>query len=77
MRRWIVLLALTSGECLLGQAVPRHLAPILSQEIQTSAVVEFELRQYLTRSIPKLTVPASSREWTREAERLRKHLLDE
>ena len=73
----MVLLALLSPECLLGQALPRYLGPILSQEIQNSAVVEFELRQYLTRSIPKLTVPASSREWTLEAERLRKHLLDE
>ena len=43
---------------------------------QTPDVVTFQLRQYLYRSIPKLSPPSSAQQWTAETERLRKHLLE-
>ena len=49
---------------------------ILSQPIQSSEVVEFQLQQYLMRRVPKLPRPASKEQWLKEAERLRTHLLE-
>lgn len=65
------------SNAVLAQSTPEQLQPILAQEIQASAVVEFELRQYLSGKVPKLVVPGSSAQWKAEAERTRRHLLED
>lgn len=54
-----------------------NLAPVLNQNLQTPEVVEFQLRQYLVQRIPKLVPPPTSEEWTKEAQRLRQHALND
>jgi len=49
---------------------------VLNQPIQTSDVVEFQLRQYLMKRVPALPTPANATEWTKEEGRLRKHVLE-
>jgi len=60
-----------------GQATPEQLRPILSRQVQPPGIAEFQLRQYLMSRVPLLRVPATSEEWTIEARKLRKHLLDD
>jgi len=60
-----------------GQATPEQLKPILSRHVQPPGITEFQLRQYLMSRVPPLQVPATSVQWTAEAKRLRKHLLDD
>jgi dienelactone hydrolase len=69
-----VLLASTYSS---AQSTPRELEKILSQPIQSSDVVEFQLQQYVTRHAPKLPAPRSKEQWLRDAERLRAHILDD
>src|SRR6202022_1158936 len=58
------------------QSRSSDLSVILGATLQTPDVVTFQLRQYLYRSIPKLSPPSSAQRWTAETERLRKHLLE-
>ncbi len=51
--------------------------PILSQRLQPSKVVTFQLQQFLMQRVPKLQVPSSAEEWTAEAQRVRQHVLDD
>jgi dienelactone hydrolase len=74
---WLVPLMLLDGSLVNGQATPEQLKPILSHQVQPSEITEFQLRQYLMSRIPPLHVPATSAQWTAEAKRLRKHLLDD
>jgi dienelactone hydrolase len=61
----------------MAQSRARDIAPILEQRLQTPEVVSFQLRQYLFQRIPKFSVPQSAAQWSAEAERIRKHLLDD
>ena len=61
----------------LAQSRPRDMAAILEQPLETRDVVSFQLRQYLYQRVPPLSVPQSAAQWTAEAERMRKHLLDD
>jgi len=61
-----------------AQSHPEQLAPTLQNRIQTADEVEFQLRQYLMARVAKLPrLPATPEQWTRESERLRRHLLDD
>jgi dienelactone hydrolase len=75
-QRMLVVLLLVAP-LLMAQADPRYLAAVLDREIQPSPAVEFQLREYLTARIPKLTVPSDAAEWQTQAGRIRRHLLED
>jgi len=60
-----------------GQSRPRDMAAVLERPLETPDVVAFQVRQYLFQRAPKLAAPRSAAQWTAEAERIRKHLLDD
>ena len=60
-----------------AQSDPRQLQPMLSAAIQSPQVTEFQLRQYLTKRVTPAPVPADAGEWSKEARRLRAHVLDD
>jgi dienelactone hydrolase len=75
-RRILILLALSAVSAS-SQSRPRDIAPILERPLETPDVVAFQVRQYLFQRIPKLSAPRSAAQWTADAERIRKHLLDD
>jgi dienelactone hydrolase len=75
-RRFFILLALSAASAW-GQSRPRDIAAVLERPLETPDVVAFQVRQYLFLRAPKLSVPRSAAQWTAEAERIRKHLLDD
>src|SRR5690349_16866389 len=57
-----------------GEAVSRILRPP-HPPLQNADATAFQLRQYIVRLVPKLVVPESAENWTRESKRLREKLL--
>ena len=78
MKTTTVVTALLLG-CSLASAQSRtnDLVPILERSLQSPELVTYQLRQSLYRSIPQLPSPTSSAAWTAEAERIRRHLLND
>ncbi len=72
----VILLAFTAASAA-GQSRPRDIARILEQRLETPDVVAFQVRQYLFQHISRLPSPESAAQWTAEAERIRRHLLDD
>jgi len=62
---------------LLAQTQPRQVRPFLEQNLQSSDVVSFQLRQYLLKKAPKLPAASSAAQWTSETKRLRRSILDD
>ncbi len=60
-----------------AQSDARKLAAILAQPIQTPDVTAYQLRQYAMRRVPALPAPTDARQWSAEAARIRRHLLDD
>ncbi|MGH9431306.1 MAG: alpha/beta hydrolase family protein [Terriglobia bacterium] len=60
-----------------AQSTPETIAPILKRPIQATAVTAFEVQKFLMTRMRPLTTPTSTREWTAEAARLRKHILND
>ena len=81
LRAGSLLLALTaaiSGAALLrAQTTSRSLEPVLNPPIQPVPVTAFQLQQCLMKRIPKLVPATSAEQWKAEAQKLRKHLLDD
>ncbi|HUQ91032.1 MAG TPA: prolyl oligopeptidase family serine peptidase [Bryobacteraceae bacterium] len=73
----ILLLTAVLGGFLNAQSDTRQLQPILSHELQNSEVTGFQLRQYAMKRIPPLRIPQNATAWTLEAQRIRKHLLND
>jgi dienelactone hydrolase len=71
----IILLA--TAHCLRAQSTPGTVTPILEVPLQTSEVARFQLINHLLPRATPLRVPTSPAEWTSEARRLRRHLLDD
>src|SRR5580704_7990424 len=59
------------------QSRTKDLAAVLARPLETPDVVTFQLRQYLYRTLTKLPSPTTPDAWTSEADRIRKHLLDD
>jgi len=59
------------------QATPRLVEPLLEFPLHSPQIVDFQIRQYALKSVPKLVVPRTSEQWHEEAGQLRKRLLDE
>jgi len=70
-------IALLAGGRAMAQSDAEQLAPILAQPIQTPDVTAYQLRQYLMGRMAPLPAAASAAEWTAEAKRIRRHLLDD
>ena len=73
----LVVAILMSGATLKAQADPEIVLPILTRQLQSPQLVTSQLQQFLQSKVPALVVPASAEQWTAEAERLRRHLLDD
>jgi dienelactone hydrolase len=72
----LVLSVLMSVAILKAQADPEIIQPILAQQLQPPQLVTFQLQQFLKAKVPALAVPASAEQWTAEAQRIRRHVLD-
>ncbi|MGA3324924.1 MAG: acetylxylan esterase [Terriglobia bacterium] len=59
-----------------AQSTPYQLKPILEKELQSPAVVEFQLQEYLMKQVPKLPPISTPEKWTSEGEQIRKRVLD-
>lgn len=60
-----------------AQAIPETVAPLLEKPVQPTAVTAYQIQTYMMKHISKPVVPATAQEWSAQAERLRKHLLDD
>ena len=76
LKNALIVLALSAGSAW-SQSRPRDIATVLERPLETPDVVAFQVRQYLFQRAPKLFVPRSTAQWTAEAERIRKHLLED
>ena len=59
-----------------AQSTPYQLKPILEKDLQSPAVVDFQLQEYLMKQVPKLQPNTTPEKWTSEGERIRKRVLD-
>jgi dienelactone hydrolase len=73
----LVLAILVSVATLKAQADPETVQPILTRQLQSPQLVTFQLQQFLQTKVPALVAPRSAEQWTVEAERVRRRLLDE
>jgi dienelactone hydrolase len=71
------ILMLAGLSCAAAQTSPSGLGPILDERIQLPSIVAFQISEYLATKIPKLPSPATAAEWTAQAERLRRHILED
>jgi len=72
----LVLSVLMSVAILKAQADPEIIQPILTDQLQPPQLVTFQLQQFLKAKVPGLAVPPSAEQWTAEAQRIRRHVLD-
>jgi dienelactone hydrolase len=75
--KFLLIPLLLSAISATAQSRPEDMAAILERPLETPDVVAFQLRQYLYRRIARLPAPKSAAQWTDQAERIRKHLLDD
>ncbi|PYV03048.1 MAG: hypothetical protein DMG26_10195 [Acidobacteria bacterium] len=68
---------LTAAGLALAQSDPEQVGAILGEEVIPPNVAVFQLREYILNRVAKPPVATSAREWTAEAARLRRHLLDD
>src|SRR5690349_8740956 len=76
VKAWL-LLAIFNASFAHAQTTSRQVGAILEQQIQVPAVTAFQLGQYLAAKIPTLPAPRSADQWTAEAKRLRRHILED
>ena len=60
-----------------AQTTPRTVAPFLQMSAQPVPVTAYQLQRYMMERIPKLPRPATAEQWTREAAKVRQHVLDD
>ena len=75
--RLLILSLLFAIPFVYAQSTPERLSPILDSQLQSPEVVEFQLREYLMAHVAKLPAPTTSDQWSAEAQRIRKHLLED
>jgi hypothetical protein len=73
----VTLTILISTARLIAQSDPEVVESILSKQLQSPQVVTYQLQRFLEEKVPALVVPASAELWTSEAERIRRHLLND
>jgi len=60
-----------------AQTTPQSVTRVLEASIQAVPVTAYQVQRYMMERIPKLPVPESPEQWTREAARLRQHMLSD
>ncbi len=60
-----------------AQAIADTVAPLLEKPVQPTAVTAFQLQSYMMKHIAKPVVPATAAQWTAEAQKFRKHILED
>jgi dienelactone hydrolase len=60
-----------------SQSLPKQVEPILSRRMQEAEVTEYLLREYAMAHVAPLSTPQSPEQWTFEAKRVRRHLLED
>lgn len=61
-----------------SQGEREHLTEVLKDEIMSPAVADFQMRQHIVQAVaPSPKVPATAAEWTKSADQLRRHLVNE
>jgi len=60
-----------------AQSAPDQVKPILEKDLQSRSLVTFQLQQYLMQQVPKLPPLTTPENWTKEAERIRKRVLND
>src|ERR1700729_3787656 len=74
---WLLVALLVTAFSMTAQSRPEDMTAILERPLETPDVVAFQIRQYLFRKISPLPAPQDAAQWSAEAERIRKHLLDD
>jgi dienelactone hydrolase len=72
----LTVLVLLITPLLRAQSTPYQLRPILEKELQSPAVVEFQLQEFLMKQVPKLPPITTPEKWTSEGEGIRKRVLE-
>ena len=72
----LVLSILLSVTTLKAQADSKIIEPILTQQLQARQLATFQLQQLLRSKVPTLAFPASAEQWTAEAQRICRRVLD-
>jgi hypothetical protein len=77
--RFAVLLfcVLGAGGSVGAQAISDTVAPLLQKPVQPTAVTTFQLQSYMMKHISKPVPPATAEQWNAEAQKLRKHILQD
>jgi len=60
-----------------AQAISETVAPLLEKPVQPTAVTTYQLQTYMMKHIAKPVAPATAEQWTAEAQRLRKRILED
>jgi dienelactone hydrolase len=61
----------------MAQSTATTLRKFLPDPLQSPGVVTYQMQQFLMQRVPKLPRPASADEWTQEAQRIRRHVLND
>ncbi|HEY3099174.1 MAG TPA: acetylxylan esterase [Methylomirabilota bacterium] len=79
MRRTLAVLSIpvVAAAAYAGQPVAEHVAAVLDAELQPRAATTYQLTQYMASRVPPLPAPKVESDWSRDAARLRRHVLDE
>ena len=73
----LTLMVLLAPGLTFGQSDPDQVSAILGEEIIPANVAVFQLREYILNRVAKPPVAGNARDWTAEASRLRRHLVDD
>jgi hypothetical protein len=71
------LLLLLFGQCTAAQAIVETVTPLLEKPVQPTAVTAYQLQTYMMKHIAKPVALATAEQWTAEARKLRRHILDD
>lgn len=61
----------------IAQSTSRMVNQFLPKRLQSAGVVTYQMQQFLMKRAPKLPHPASAEQWTVEAQRIRRHVLND
>jgi dienelactone hydrolase len=73
----MVIIVLAGASPLWAQTTGHSVETLLAQPIQPTEVTAYQLQHYLMKRIPKLPSAAGAEAWKAEAQRLRKHMLED
>jgi dienelactone hydrolase len=68
---------LSLSVCAGAQAISGTVAPLLEKPVQAQPVTAYQLQKYLMKRISKPVPPKTAEQWTVEAAKIRKHMLDD